>query len=296
MVTPAWRKTRSWCTERADFPSTLRSKHASTIRKSSAWAALALSGLLQACAAHSPNISDRVGSWLPADAILLGEQHDAAEHQRLQRGVVLELARRGQLAALVIEMAEQTRSTAGLARDAGEAEVRLMLRWDEAGWPWQAYGPVVMAAVQAGVPVLGANLERSAMRQAMSNELLDSHLPAEQLARQRENIRAGHCQLLPESQIAPMTRIQLARDAAMASTVAGAAQTGKTVLLVAGGGHVTRTLGVPTHLPATLGSVVVLAAAGPANAAARSEVDAVWETPSVPSKDHCAALQQKLRR
>ena len=233
---------------------------------------------------------------MPADALLLGEQHDAAEHQQLQRDVVTALARRGQLAALAIEMAEQGRSTAGLARDSGEPEVRLALRWDEAGWPWQAYGPVVMAAVRAGVPVLGANLERSAMRQAMANEALDTHLPPERLAQQRDNIRTGHCQLLPESQIAPMTRIQLARDAAMARTVAGAVQTGKTVLLVAGGGHVSRTLGVPTHLPPALRSVVVLAVAGSATAANRSDVDAVWETAPVAPKDHCAALGKRLQQ
>ena len=46
--------------------------------------------------------------------LLLGEQHDAANHQRLQRETVQALASRSQLAALALEMAESGTSTAGL--------------------------------------------------------------------------------------------------------------------------------------------------------------------------------------
>jgi hypothetical protein len=55
--------------------------------------------------------------------------------------------------------------------------------------------------------------------------------------------------MLPESQITPMTRVQIARDLAMAQTLRAAAQPGRTVLLLAGRGHVDRQLGVPQHLP-----------------------------------------------
>ena len=92
--------------------------------------------------------------------LLLGEQHDAPEHQQLHQRFVQRLAEQGRLAALALEMAEQGVSTAGLPRDAPEAAVRSALRWDEQGWPWPAYGPAVMAAIGAGVPVVGANLPR----------------------------------------------------------------------------------------------------------------------------------------
>ena len=55
---------------------------------------------------------------------------------------------------------------------------------------------------------------------------------------------ATRCQ---RSQIRPMTRVQIARDLAMADTVAAVRQPGR-VLLVAGTGHVARGLGVPVHL------------------------------------------------
>ena len=102
--------------------------------------------------AHDPVATQqRLDTLLPADALLLGEQHDAPDHQRIHQTVVQALAARGELAALALEMAEQGHSTAGLAREANEELVRAALHWDNAAWPWAAYGPAVMAAVRAGV-------------------------------------------------------------------------------------------------------------------------------------------------
>ena len=252
--------------------------------------------LLPACTVTGSDVRQRVDALLPADVILVGEQHDADDHQRIQRAVVLELAQRGQLAALALEMAQEGTSTTGLATHASEAEVQAALQWNDAGWPWHRYGPVVMAAVGQGVPVLGANLRRDAMRAAMANTALDTHLAPDRLEQQRADIRAGHCMLLPESQIAPMTRIQIARDAAMAATVHAARQPGKTVVLVAGGGHVRRDLGVPTHLAPATRVRVLLAVAGGQGAYERTVTDMVWPTPVMAPRDHCADLRRQLKR
>ena len=123
--------------------------------------------------------------WPPVDALLLGEQHDAPEHQRWEADSVRWLAERGRLAALVIEMAEAGTGTNGLPPGANAAQVYAALRWNEAAWPWERYGPVVMAAVAAGVPVRGGNLPMSRMRAAMQDEALDGHLPPAALALQR---------------------------------------------------------------------------------------------------------------
>ena len=225
--------------------------------------------------------------------LLLGEQHDAADHQRLQRDAVVWLAARNQLAAVVMEMAERGHSTQGLPRDATEAQVQAALQWQDNAWPWKAYGPMVMAAVGAGVPVLGGNLPRSRMRAAMGESAWDQHLPAPALQRQYTALREGHCGLLPESQIAPMARIQIARDASMAQTAEEALRPGQTVVLVAGGGHVLRSLGVPTHWPANLVSKVALALSGQALPAINSDADAIVATPAPPAKDHCAELRKQ---
>ena len=240
---------------------------------------------------------DRLQSLLPADVLLMGEQHDAPDHQRLQREAVQWLAARGQLAAVVMEMAERGRSTAGLPRDATPDKARAALQWNEAAWPWEAYGPSVMAAVAAGVPVLGGNLPRSDLRAAMADSAWDRHLPPAALQRQHEALREGHCGLLPSAQIPPMARMQIARDASLARVAQQALRPGQTVLLLAGGGHVLRTLGVPTHWSADIRSKVALAQAGQAPAAIKMEdTDAVIETPAIEFKDHCATLRQQWGR
>ncbi|MGE0349376.1 ChaN family lipoprotein [Hydrogenophaga sp.] len=258
---------------------------------------LLISALLVACAHPKPStvtvLLDRV---LPTPVLMLGEQHDAPEHQVLQREVVQLLAAQGKLAALIMEMVEQGHDTLDLPRDANEARVREALAWSErGGWPWPTYGPVVMAAVRNGVPVIGGNLPRARMRDAMGNGALDDLVGEGVLRRQRDGIRDSHCGLLPEGQITPMTRIQLARDQALAQTVAKAVTPGKTVLLVAGNGHVRRDLGVPLHLPSSLAHKVVMAQAGAAADSDAPPADTVWVTPALPPRDHCTELRQRLK-
>lgn len=270
-------------------------------------AVLWLGSLALSACAHAPappltpDEHARLLALLPADALLLGEQHDAPAHQQLQRQVIQTLATRGQLQAVAIEMAEQGHHTRALPRDASEAEARAALAWNDQAWPWRTYGPVVMTAVRAGVPVWGANLPRAEMQAAMRDASLDTRLPAAALAEQEQRIRDGHCGALPERQIRPMTRVQIARDRAMADTVLAARQAGRTVLLIAGNGHVQRELGVPVHLPADFKSKVISAQAGRTPPAIDSEasqptptarVDLVWPTPPAPPRDHCAVFHR----
>lgn len=231
--------------------------------------------------------------WPASDALLLGEQHDAPEHQRWEADSVRWLAERGRLAALVIEMAEAGTGTDGLPPDANAAQVYAALRWNEAAWPWERYRAVIMAAVAAGVPVRGGNLPRSRMRAAMQDEALDRHLPPAALALQRNAIEEGHCGLLPADRVMPMVRIQLARDASMAQAVQQARQEGRTVLLAAGWGHVRRDLGVPTWLPANFNAKVAIAQAGQARAAIESEANYIHPTPALAPRDHCAELRAR---
>ena len=129
--------------------------------------------------------------------------------------------------------------------------------------------------------------------------LSDARLPPALLAEQEHRIRDGHCNALPDAQIRPMTRIQIARDRAMADTLAAARQPGRTVLLIAGNGHVQRGLGVPAHLPSGMQTKVLSAQAesaqaAPENAANSTQdtgADLRWPTPPVPPRDHCAAFR-----
>lgn len=248
-------------------------------------------------------LSLAAGCALPASPsaapryLLYGEQHDQDDQQRQVADDVRALAARGALAALVVEMAERGRSTASLPRDADAAQLREALAWDERGWPWARYGPVVTAAHGAGVPVLGGNLPRSAMRDAMSDAALDAALDAATRERLAQAVRDGHCNLLPESQLPGMLRVQVARDRAIASTLleaALAAPPGRHVVLLAGAQHVARDVGVPLHLrSAGVDPRAVRAIAfGPdAPGVAFDERRSAVVTPQ---PDHCAELKRQL--
>lgn len=229
---------------------------------------------------------------LPA-VLLLGEQHDAPEHQQWERATIAMLAEQGRLAAVVLEMANAGHSTQALARTASEAEVQAALDWKTAGWPWERYAAVVMAAVQAGVPVDGGNLPRTGMRSVMQQPQWDAHLPAAGWQRQRDAIHTGHCGLLPESQLTPMVRIQLAKDAHMAEAAAARTVPGQTVLLIAGRGHVLRGIGIPTWLPANTRSAVAVAQAAGAEPTLASDRDWLVHTPAIPPQDHCTELRKR---
>lgn len=252
--------------------------------------------LLRPLAAEAQAVtSARLDALLPMDALLLGEQHDAAEHQQIHSQVIALLAQRGLLAALALEMADAGATTARLHPSSTGQEVKNALKWNDKGWPWEAYGPAVMTAVRAGVVVMGANMPAGAMRGSMADSTLDGQLPGPSLKAQQQLIRTGHCNLLPESQITPMTRIQIARDIRMAETLKDVALPGKVVVLLAGSAHVDRLLGIPQHLPASLKVKAVRLRAGDAAATDQADAfDAVWATPALPEKDYCAAFKAQM--
>ena len=268
-------------------------------RPSLAVFAIMLSVSLAGCAhgLRATELQTRLDAWLPADVLLLGEQHDAPEHQALQQQIVEALAARGVLAAVALEMADSGSSTAALPPNASEEQTRNALGWNNDAWPWAAYGPSVMSAVRAGVPVLGANLPRTHMRSNMANAQLDQRLPAPALKAQQQLIRQGHCDLLPESQIKPMTRIQIAKDMRMADTVQAAVRPGQVVVLITGSVHADKQLGVPQHLPPELRVKAIRLRSGTAAAGGeRESFDGVWLTPATPDKDYCAGLAKQLQK
>lgn len=234
--------------------------------------------------------------WPAAELLLIGEEHDAAEHQRTAAQVVERLARQERLLAVVVEMADRGRSTAALPRDAGEAQMRAALDWDERGWPWAAYAPIVAAAVRAGVPVIGGNLPRAALKGTMQDEALDAQVSEAVRARLLADVREGHCGLLPEARLPAMTRVQIGRDRAMAETLHALARPRGVVVLVAGAHHVDATRGVPQHLhrlaPGLRLHTVRLHAGKVAGQAAG--FDSTWLTPPIERSDPCEGLAERL--
>ena len=227
-----------------------------------------------------------------AELLIFGEVHDQPDQQRQVADEVQRLAAAGRLSALVLEMAEAPHTSAGLPRDASAAQVQQALHWR--GWDWPRYAAVVMNAVRAGVPVLGGNLPREQMRAAMADPGLEASVSPAVRERLAQEVRDGHCGLLPEARIVPMTRVQIARDRAMAQAVVKARRPGRTVLLVTGAAHADRQQGVPQHLPVdvTVRSPRLLAASDAnGDVLSTTRYDATWRTPPRPEKDFCAELR-----
>jgi uncharacterized iron-regulated protein len=234
-----------------------------------------------------------LGAGLADAAVLIfGEQHDQPDQQRQVADEVRQRAAAGTLAAVVLEMADQGRDTRAVAADASEAQVREALAW--AGWPWEPYADVVMNAVRARVPVLGGNLPRASMREAMRDEALDTQVADAVRQRLRQEVRDGHCGLLPQAQEPGMVRVQIARDGAMATTVAQAvaAAPGRDVLLLTGAQHASRDRGVPLHLPAGTPTRIVMFGTPVAGLVADE-----WRPAAVtPRPDPCEELREQLQR
>jgi Uncharacterized iron-regulated protein len=152
----------------------------------------------------------------------------------------------------------------------------------------------VREALQQHVPLLAANLSPAEMRQAYRQpESLTgtrSNAPAVRAAL-LEQVKQGHCGLLPESQLPAMLAVQQQRDRRMAERLLAAPQP---ALLFAGAYHARKDLGVPLHL-ADLGAtgaskVVLLAEVGEQVEPAMA--DYVWYTAAMPAQDYCAQLRQ----
>lgn len=237
-------------------------------------------------------------AWQGARVVLVGEQHDGPQQGELHAQLVRQLMAGPGLHALVLEMADAGRDTRSLAPDASEDDIQAALAWSPA-WPWARYSGAIVAAVREGVPVVGGNLPRSEMREAMGEVSAIERQAGDAWSHLQTLVRQGHCELLHESQIPAMTRIQIAKDQRMAKTLLSWAQTApdrEAVLLISGAVHAHRQLGVPLHLSESLALRSLAWVPANADAPQSAAFDAVVRTPPAPETDHCAQLRQRWSR
>ena len=254
---------------------------------------------------------------------LLGERHDNPDHHRLQAALVRAIARGGRRPVLAFEMldvAQQPKVDAALAQAPGDADaLALAVDWAHSGWPdWSLYRPVFAAGLEAGLPLVAANLPREQVRALVMKGpgaldaglrgrlALDTPLPEEMARALREEMRESHCGHLPEAMLEPMVLAQRARDAHFAARMHDA-DTGQGALLIAGSGHTRADRGVPLHLAREAPGQRVLSVGfvevspelrePPAYAASfgapRLPFDYVWFTPAARREDPCAAFQKR---
>ncbi|MGE8393846.1 ChaN family lipoprotein [Pseudomonas sp. BIGb0427] len=230
-----------------------------------------------------------------APRLLVGEKHDNPDHHALQLWLLRALPGQRSQGSLLLEMLQpvQQAKVDALKQQALPADLPLALGWQQ-GWDWALYGPIVREALGQPYPLLAANLDtdevRSLYRQPPPLKG-ERSTAAKVRAVLLEQVRESHCGLLPESQLPAMLAVQQQRDRRMAERLLAAPQP---ALLLAGGYHVRKDIGVPLHL-ADLGAeagtqVLMLAEVGQGVDAQMA--DYVWYTPALPEQDYCAQMRK----
>jgi uncharacterized iron-regulated protein len=256
--------------------------------------------------------------------VLLGERHDHVDHHELQARLLRALISVGRRPAVAFEMLTPdqapalARYLAASPRDA--AGLGDAVGWTDAGWPaWSTYEPIAQAALDAGLPIVAANIPATMARALMTGAAaappalaarfgLDRALAPEVEAAMAAEMREAHCGHADARMAASMITAQRVRDAAMAAALLDAGADG--AVLIAGTGHVRTDRGVPASLrvaqpAAVIASVAFLevrdGAPAPGDYAARAGAarlpfDFAWFTPRVDDVDPCDAFRRDLER
>jgi uncharacterized iron-regulated protein len=254
-----------------------------------------------------------------ADFVLVGERHGNPDHQRLEAALVDALqAQGGRPRAIAFEMIPSDRQL-----DLVEYRKRHpddpdglggAVGWATLGWPdWARYAPIAGAAYQHGAEVVAADLSPaqsravfregpSVLQAAMVRRTgLDQELPPNLEEGLVQELRAAHCDPVPDSMVAGMVSVERARDAMMAdrlATVGGRAGG----VLIAGTGQVRTDRGVPWYLArmrpqARILSVGLLEVPGNIQSVPSGlPFDYVWFTSPTGGGQPCAGSDPALRR
>ena len=196
-----------------------------------------------------------------ADDVALGEVHDNPDHHLLQARLLRAIIASGRRPALAFEMLETDQQAAVDASIAAAPRdpdaLAKAVGWKKSHWPdFSWYRPIFAAGLDAGLPIVAANLPRAKVREIVKKgpEALDEGLrvrlardePIPEAARAalRAEMQESHCGALPDAMLDPLVLAQRARDARMAErmTTAGA---DRGAVLITGSGHARDDRGVP---------------------------------------------------
>lgn len=250
-----------------------------------------------------------------ASYLLLGEKHDNPDHHRLQQRSLDHVLELGAVSTVAFEMMNSAQQPLlerlPALRMSSLEQINEYLEWDNDGWNWDYYGPLVNSALRAGVSIDAANISNEEMMQvygAPTAAEIEGVLDKQTMAALEKDIDESHCGMLPESQFPAMVRVQQARDFAMAASLT-ADSAPRQKVLIAGNYHIRRDLGVPNYLlhgqpDLEPGQIVSLAFMEVAEASddpseylqqfgAVKAYDYIWFTPAVSDEDYCASMRQQ---
>lgn len=246
--------------------------------------------------------------------LLLGEKHDNPDHHDLQLRLLQNSLDSNAVGRVVFEMLDSDSddllaSIYDQIFDDLDA-IKNYLNWDEEGWDWEFYGPLVAAAHSREVPIAAGNISGAKVGQVYGADpsefqYLAAVLDENTMTQLNRDIDESHCGMLPESQFPAMVRVQQVRDYEMANAMTQNKSPSKTVL-IAGNYHVRQDLGVPNYLLAQdenlqrdeIVSIAFLEVQPGENRPQEylrmfgnvAAYDYIWFTPAISNEDYCASL------
>jgi uncharacterized iron-regulated protein len=259
-------------------------------------------------------VEELLGKIESARYLLLGEKHDNPDHHLLQLTLLEYFLQQQRVSNVAFEMLNsdqapllqqlQTQQIANLD------ELKSALEWDDEGWDWPFYGPMLYLVQQAGIPIAAANISDDTMMRVYAEPAsaeISAVLDQAAMTQLDKDIDESHCGLLPQSQFPAMVRVQQTRDNSLAQSLPPAAAD-RLSILIAGNYHIRHDLSVPNYLlsqQAETGREQIVSLAfmevDPSENSPepylqqfgeRKAYDFIWFTPSISDEDYCASLQQ----
>lgn len=224
-----------------------------------------------------------------APMVIVGEEHTNLQHHHIEQWLLENLAKRRPQGSVLMEMIDVSQqdgvnrvkqaSLSGTPVSASRAAETL--HWNS-GWPWEMYRGVVMTAIEGRYPLLAANLSRQQVKALYQNPTFPrgEHASRPQV---HEALSAiiflMHGGQIESEQVNAMMAIQQHRDRFMAEQLRRAP---RPALLIAGGYHASKDIGVPLHLAdLQAGKPMVLILTTDGTSLTANQADYVWSVPAV---------------
>jgi uncharacterized iron-regulated protein len=236
--------------------------------------------------------------------LLLGEVHDNPQGHRLRFEDLKKRVDAGWRPVIAMEQFDH--EDQALLDDAqkGCVDAGCVIRvMNKKGWDWQQYYPVIQLALDKHLPIIAVNLSRAnaskVVRDGVASSFdaktvaeyrLNEPISADWRKAQENEIRTGHCNMLPGMMVPGMVDAQMARDIWMAKLIRD--QQPRDVVLIAGNGHVRKDIGVPRWLN-TVGARLTVKAVGYVEGGGQKEqFDEVRAIPAQKRADPCAKFKK----
>lgn len=223
-----------------------------------------------------------------APQVIVGEEHTNVAHHDIELWLIKNLQKKRPQGSVLLEMFDSDRQEAvdrvkhavQTGTTMRETRIQTALNW-KPGWPWPLYRGVVLATLEGDYPLLAANISREKVGELYRNPVF----PEGERTRDKSVqdalsavISLMHNGDIASEQLRGMLSIQQNRDRFMAQQLMAAPQP---ALLIVGGYHAAKGVGVPVHLAdLNADKPVVLMLSTTGTKVSEAQADYIWFVPA----------------